>query len=209
MGMIRLASLAATAAIACAAAEAQQSGPDDRGIEFDGVYVGVSFSTQNIIGGAQVGGVDVLSQKVRPMADVFIGWRKEFGGGFVLGLEAGVGLENGDMRNASGSIEWSNDLHWRYGGIAGWRYGDGPLMFVYLNETKRDFDVRLQGPGGSFTQKDGQGLLRFGVGAEFEGTEDVNFRVSVGTSRADFGDQAISFEPKLPAEFELGAIYQF
>ncbi len=186
-----------------------QEGPRDDA--FDGVYVGISISLQNVIAGALVNGVDVLAQDARPAVDFFVGWRKTFDNGFVLGLETGVGFEDGNMSlsDATGRIDWSNNVHWRYGGMAGYRFEDGPLVFAYLNETKRDFDVRLQNASGVGSQKDGQGLLRFGLGAEMAVADGVNLRAMIGSSRADFGDLPLSREPGYPIEVEAGALYQF
>lgn len=193
------------------AAHAQESPPDRRGIDFDGVYVGFTVGMQNIIGGALVNGVDVIAQERRPTIDFFVGWRTTFDNGFVIGAEAGIGLEDGDMSlvNSQGRADWSNNSHWRYGGLIGYRAGDGPLLFAYLNETKRDFDVRLQNNFGVATQHDVQGLLRYGVGAEFNVGGPFNLRATAGSSRADFGDRPTSREPDHPIEVEVGAIYQF
>lgn len=192
-------------------AGAQEAPPDRSDRAFDGVYVGVSLGMQNIIGGALINGIDVIAQETRPTVDLFVGWRTTLDNGIVIGVETGIGFEDGDMSlvNSQGRADWTNNFHWRYGGLLGYRGGDGPLLFAYLRETKRDFDVRLQNSLGVAEQHDGQGLLGYGVGAEFNLGDDLNVRATVGSSRADFGDRPVSRQPEKPIEVELGAVHQF
>jgi hypothetical protein len=206
--------LAALAAMLAGTATAQSPGADDRGrrLAFDGPYVGISIGLHNIIGGALVGGVDFLAQDSRPAIMLFAGWRTEFDNGFVLGLEGGIGFEDGDLRldDPSGlSIDYRNNFQLRYGGQVGWRTSDRSLVFAYLSETKRDFDVSGSGPGGSFTQTDGQGLLRYGLGVDYDLRGPFDLRATIGSSRADFGYRPLNRKPDKPIDFEVGLVSGF
>jgi hypothetical protein len=194
---------------------AQESRPglDGRGASFDGPYVGVSIGLNNIIGGALVNGVDYLAQDSRPTVVLFAGWRRSLDNGLVLGVEGGVGFEDGNLSlidpARSLAIDYRNHMQWRYGGMLGWRTSDRSMLFGYLSETKRDFDVHGRDAMGTFTQKDGQGLLRYGVGAEFDLDGPFDLRATIGSSRGDFGDRQLNRKPQRPIDFELGALSQF
>jgi hypothetical protein len=213
--MIRTHLVAATTLMLAGTAAAQTTSHDNstRGLAFDGPYIGVSIGLHNVIGGSLVGGVDYLAQDTRPAVVLFGGWRTEFGSGLVLGLEGGFGFEDGDLRledSASGlAIDYSNNFQFRYGGQIGWRIDDRNLVFAYLSETKRDFDVAGSGPGGSFAQKDSQGLLRYGLGIDMDLGGPALLRGTVGSSRADFGDRQLNREPDSPIDVELSALSQF
>ncbi len=202
-----LAGLAAWSMLAAAPAGAQ-----DRGPVFDGVYVGVSIGFTNIIGGALVNGKDYLAQESRPTVQLFGGWRKEFDNGLVLGVEGGFGWEDGDLSlddpAQSLHIDYSNNLSWRYGGLVGWRTTDRSMVFGYLSETKRDFDVSGRDAFGTFQQSDGQGLLRYGVGAELDLNGPFDLRATMGSSRAKF-DKPLNRDPDHPIDFEVAALRQF
>lgn len=204
-----LAGLPLAATLLAGPVSAQSPGSEDHGrrLDFDGPYVGISIGLHNMIGGALVNGVDYLAQDSRPAIVLFGGWRTEFNNGLVLGLEGGFGFEDGDLHLndfASGlSVDYRNNFQVRYGGQIGWRTSDSSLVFAYLSETKRDFDVSGSGPGGSFSQHDGQGLLRYGVGVDFDIGGPINLRTTIGSSRADFGDRPLNYKPDTPIDFEL------
>lgn len=212
--MARTTLLAAFMAVAAGTATAQPTAPENspRGLAFDGPYIGISIGLHNVIGGSLVGGVDYLAQDTRPAIMFFGGWRKEFDNGFVLGLEGGFGFEDGDLHldDPSGlAIDYSNNFQFRYGGQIGWRLNDDSLVFAYLSETKRDFDVAGTGPGGAFTQTDKQGLLRYGLGVDVDLGGPFLLRGTVGSSRADFGDRPLNRKPDNPIDVELSALSQF
>lgn len=213
--MNRTALIATLALAAAGTAAAQPTAPDNAtsGLSFDGPYVGVSIGLHNVIGGSLVNGTDYLAQESRPAIVFFGGWRTEFDNGLVLGLEGGFGFEDGDLHlddAASGlSIDYSNNFQIRYGGQIGWRLNDDSLVFAYLSETKRDFEVSGSGPGGSFTQSDGQGLLRYGLGMDIDVGGPFLLRGTIGSSRADFGDRPLNMKPDNPIDLELSALSQF
>jgi opacity protein-like surface antigen len=213
--MNRLALLAALALAATGTAAAQPTAPENstNGLSFDGPYIGISIGLHNVIGGSLVNGIDYLAQDSRPAVVLFGGWRTEFDNGLVLGLEGGFGFENGDLRlddTASGlAIDYSNNFQFRYGGQIGWRLNDDSLVFAYVSETKRDFDVSGSGPGGSFTQSDEQGLLRYGLGLDVDLGGPFLLRGTIGSSRADFGDRQLNRQPDHPIDVELSALSQF
>lgn len=213
---MRRTSLLAMAALALAGTAAAQSSLSDETqgrLAFDGPYLGISIGLHTIIGGALVNGVDYLAQDSRPAVVIFGGWRKEFDNGFVLGLEGGLGFEDGDLRledpSAGLAIDYRNNFQFRYGGHVGWRLDDDKLLFAYLSETKRDFDVAIASPSGAAQQRDGQGLLRYGLGLELDLDGPFALRGLIGSSRADFGDRPLNREPDRPLEFELGTLTQF
>lgn len=213
--MIRTHLLAAATMMLAGTAAAQPISPDNstRGLSFDGPYIGISIGLHNVIGGSLVNGTDYLAQDSRPAIVFFGGWRTEFDNGLVLGLEGGFGFEDGDLHlddAASGlAIDYSNNFQFRYGGQIGWRLNDDSLIFAYLSETKRDFDVSGAGPGGSFTQTDKQGLLRYGLGVDIDVGGPFLLRGTVGSSRADFGERLLNTKPDNPIDLELSALSQF
>lgn len=180
--------------------------------QFDGPYVGLEVSLENVVGGALVGGVDVLAQSSRPAVTLVAGYRRQFSNGLVLGAEAGIAWEDGDLAlsNSRGRIDYTNSSHWRAGGIVGVAVGDerDTLLFAYVNETKRDFDIVATDGTAVSRQTDEQGLLRFGIGVE-RAYEDWALRFSAGTSHADFGDRPTNIEPDRPIDLALGVTRQF
>lgn len=182
---------------------------------FDGPYLGLEASRQNTIGGALVAGIDTLAQASRTVVSVTGGYRHQFTGGLVAGLEGSFGAIDGDLSHsdqANGlSIDYKNRTQYAVGGIFGIAVGalQETLIYGYVSETKRGFDVTVRGPLGVGTQKDKQGLLRYGLGLERRLHESFSLRASVGSSRADFGNQRTNFDPNTRIDFALGAIWQF
>jgi hypothetical protein len=181
---------------------------------FTGFYGGVEVSTQNVIAGADINGVDVLVQDSRAVGSVVAGIRHQFLNGLVIGGEStlGAGDFSLDQRAAGFDIRYDANLQWSYGGILGFAPGGAAantLFFVYVNETERTFSVEVSGPGGNFGQRDEQGLLRYGAGIERAFDGGWSIRASIGSSRADFGDADTSFDPEHPADFSLALIRRF
>ncbi|MBK8512609.1 MAG: hypothetical protein IPL56_10300 [Saprospiraceae bacterium] len=62
---------------------------------------------------------------------------------------------------------------------------------------------------GSYKQKDKQGMLRYGGGFEFPLGTDIHLRTSVGSGRADFGDQITNIQVNNKLDFMSGVVLQF
>jgi hypothetical protein len=187
---------------------------DDSHGSFRGLYGGVEVSSQNVIAGADVNGVDLLVQDSRMVGSVVAGYRHQFRNGFVLGGEGTLGAGDFSLsqRAAGFDITYESDLQWSYGGILGYAPGGAAaktLFFIYVNETERTFAVEISGAGGHFGQRDEQGLLRYGAGIERAFDSAWSIRASIGSSRADFGDANTSFDPEHPADFMLGLVRRF
>lgn len=182
---------------------------------FDGFHAGIEAGMQNLIGGSLIAGVDVLEQESRAVGTLYAGWRKQFGGGFVAGIEAGVGLTDGNLRlddpSQSLRVDYDNRTQWHYGLVAGHTVGAGrrTLAFAYLSEVSRDFDVTIENAFGRFEQRDEQGLLRYGLGAEHALRGPLRLRFTLGSSRADFGDRPKNLEPAARLDTGIGLTWQF
>ena len=79
-------------------------------------------------------------------------------------------------------------------------------VHLYLSEVSRSFAVDVDEAGARYSQRDGQGLLRFGLGVEREVTDAAALRVRVGTSRADFGGRPTNITPTRPVDVMIGAV---
>jgi hypothetical protein len=106
------------------------------------------------------------------------------------------------------SIDYANDSQTSIGGTLGFARGS-VLLFAYASEVTRHFDVRVTRGEETFTQKDEQGMLRYGLGMEVAPFQRFHLRVRVGGGRADFGDAQTNIEPARPVQFSIGIAYQF
>jgi|CXWL01.1.fsa_nt_gi hypothetical protein len=181
--------------------------------EFGGLYVGGVVEHKNIIAGAQVGGVDMLAQESRLGIGLIGGWRHQFSNGLVIGVEGGWGAEDATLDlavPASGlNIEYDNGAYWRLGASIGFVVGpeDRTLLYAYVHETTRDFDVTIRQAGNTFRQQDEQGLLAYGVGIERRLTARTSVRGELGTSRAEF-DGPTNVDPDQPIDVSLGLLFR-
>lgn len=205
--------VAAAAFVAWVAPSAARSDVFDDDGAFDGGYVGAELSRHNVIGGALLGGIDVLAQEQRFAAGVFAGVRRQFNGGLVLGLEAGFGLEDGDLSFQSTvppvTLSYESDVFLRYGGIAGWAFGANreTLVYAYIHETQREFEVTGSAAGAPLRQGDQQGLLGYGLGVERVWGLHTRWRARIGSSRADFS-LPTNIDPDEPIDLSIGIVYQ-
>lgn len=189
-----------------ASAVAESSKPQNR--VFGGLYGGVGFSSQNVVGGSLLGGRDVLSRANREVADLFLGWRKQFGNGLVIGVEAQVGIVDGDLTQTDSAtgyeVEYRNDSQKAFGMTLGWVVGSQQrwLLYAYATETEREFDVTISTGVSSFTQNDKQGMLRLGLGTEVSWGGPFRLRLSAGTTRSDFGGAITNIDAD--GKFEVG-----
>ncbi len=195
---------------------AQDEAPDKQAPKiFDGVYIGVDYGRQNLIGGSLVNGVDVLAQQSRGVVSFFGGVRKQFAGGFVLGAEGGYGILDGDLAFADSAnqlfVAYDSDSQFHYGLILGHTIGAKKdlLLFGYVSEVSRSFDVAVLSAGVAFTQRDEQGLLRFGGGVEKHIAGPLLLRATAGLSRADFGGRPTNIDPETRFDASAAIILQF
>lgn len=186
-----------------------------RSRHFHGPYLGAEISRQQVIAGSFVNGVDFLAEDSRFVGEVVGGLRGQFPFGLVIGAEIAYGFYDGDLSfddaaNAL-AIDYDGGGQFTYGGTVGWAVGAERdlLFFAYVKETKRSFDVAVSTASSTFNQEDEQGILRFGAGVEKRVAKFVNVRASLGTGRADFGDQTTNIDPDQKVEAALGLIAQF
>lgn len=196
---------AALGALALAPAAAAEGSP------FGGAYAGAEAGVQNVIAGANVGGTDALAQESKAVVSLVGGYRLNWKNGVVLGAEASLGTGDLSLDQQFGGFDltYDSNTQWSFGGIAGWVPGGGEgntLIFAYVSETKREFDVNGSQPGFSFQQRDEQGLLRYGIGVERAFGKGWSVRGTLGTSRAEFGDRPRNIDPDNPVDVSLGLI---
>jgi len=181
---------------------------------WDGLYVGIDLGRHNVIGGSQVDGVDVLQQDMRGAVTFLAGFRKQLGAGFVVGAEAGYGRVDGDLQLSDPGrdllIDYGNDSQHHFGLILGHTLGRTRrmLLFAYLNELSRSFDVTIQAGSAQLQQHDEQGLLRYGIGAEVSLTGPLGVRATAGSSRAKF-EGPTNIVPATELEASVGFVLQF
>ncbi|MEZ4588579.1 MAG: hypothetical protein R2909_19545 [Gemmatimonadales bacterium] len=179
---------------------------------FSGPTLAVDAGWQNLIGGALVGGVDMLQQSRRRVVSVSLGLRYQTPIGTVIGGDLGRGAVDGDlalrMPATPLTIEYRNrsQRHWSL--MLGQALGPGRrwLAFGYLSEVSRRFEVEIEEGASRYTQLDEQGLLRFGVGLERAIASPLSVRVTLGTSRADFGTRATNIVPRRLLDVGVGIV---
>jgi hypothetical protein len=177
---------------------------------FSGPYAGIDASWQHLIGGSLVDDVDTLQEDSRLVFSAFAGLRVQTRG-FVIGGELGKGWTDGDLELDAPSlrIDYRNGTQWHWALQAGHTIGDHTLLFGYLSEVTRQFDVAITQSGQTTSQQDEQGLLRFGGGLEQRLTGRLQLRITAGSSRADFGSRPTSIDIKRRFELGGGLIVQF
>ncbi len=181
---------------------------------FSGPYVGVDVGSQNLFGGSLVGGVDMLAQESRAVVEFLGGWRWQFDNGLVFGVEGQFGFTDGNLTLSDPAnlllITYENDAQYGYGATFGRAFGSQRdlLLFGYVFDTTREFDVTIQNAFGTFTQNDEQGFIRYGLGVEKQIHNGWIARASLGQVSADFTRQTnIDVEDK--TDFTFAILYQF
>ncbi len=183
---------------------------------FDGPFVGLEIASQNYFGGAFVGGIDVLAQDSKIVADLSVGYRKQWRNDRLLtGLRLSFGRTDGDLTHADPAgrfdIAYQNDSQLGYGIEIGGvlRQARNLALFVYVYEVEREFEVTITSRFGTFRQTDEQTLIRFGIGAEMHLFHGLNLRAAVGRIDVDFGDLITNIDVEDKTDFGIGLIYQF
>ncbi|MGE0555930.1 MAG: hypothetical protein AB7R55_21075, partial [Gemmatimonadales bacterium] len=205
--------LAIGAGLVAGASAVAQPAPGRTRHSFSGPTLAVDAGWQNLIGGALVGGVDMLQQSRRRVASVSVGLRYQTPIGTLIGGELGRGVVDGDltlrMPSTPLTIEYRNRAQRHWGLVLGQAIGPGRrwLAFGYLSEVTRRFEVEIEEDASRYTQRDEQGLLRFGVGLERAVASPLSVRVTLGTSRADFGTRATNIVPRRLLEVGVGIVF--
>jgi len=183
---------------------------------FDGFYGGITSGSQNIFGGSNVDGADILAQDSRWVMEFNTGFRKQFfSDRWVVGLEYIVGITNGDLSYHDPAepltIQYENNTQWSIGGMTGMAVGSRRkhLPFFYMHETTRKFDVRITDANGTYRQQDEQGMLKFGIGYEMVVFKNLHARISAGAMRVDFGDRVTNIDVEDKYDFMAGVLWQF
>jgi hypothetical protein len=179
---------------------------------FNGAYIAIDVGAQHIIGGSLVGGVDTLQDASRLVAAASGGVRRDIRG-IVIGGELGLGVTDGDIELRDPGrglvVTYRNNRQWDWALMAGPALGRKTLLFGYLSEVTRQFDVTIERGDAVTSQRDEQGLLRFGLGVEHRVGGPLHVRVAVGTSRANFGDRATNKAINKRLEATAGLLWQF
>jgi hypothetical protein len=191
-----------------------EAGDTDEGT-FDGFYLGAALTSQNVWGGSLIGGIDVLSEDRRSVAEVSLGWRHGIFENWVVGVEVQAGLLDGDLRLETDSgglaIDYANDSQFGFGVNVGRILGPGRrhLLYAHAYETKRDFDVTINHPSyGVFTQSDEQGFLRYGLTLETTWSDRLRTKLAVGTYRVDFGDALTNIDIGSDLDISIGLVFR-
>ncbi len=189
---------------------------DGEAKRFDGFYVATGLGFQNLFGGSFVQGVDILAQKSRFVVELSSGYRRQFSNNrWVAGVELSFGLTDGNLKHSEPAnqltISYKNGSQWGYGVTAGIAVGVQKkyLVFGYLNETTRNFDVTVVDAQGPFKQQDEQGMLKYGVGIEGVAHPKLSLRATIGRLRVDFGKQQTNINVEDKLDVMMGAVYQF
>jgi hypothetical protein len=180
---------------------------------YDGFYFGAGAASQNVWGGSFVDGIDVLAQDRRTVVELTGGWRKQFGW-FVAGIEVQLGFLDGQLTHTDPadtlSIHYDGNRQSGFGltvgGVLGTRHPT--LLFAYAFETTRNFDVVIQDGSRLLRQRDEQGFLRYGIGAETRLVGRVGLRGTVGAYRVDFGELTTNIDVGGEMEYTLAFVVQ-
>ena len=180
---------------------------------FEGIYTGISFSKQNYFGGAFLNQVDVLEQESVNVIDLSLGWRTVFASHWVFGVEGAYGIADGDLslKEPLLLIEYENNHQWSVGTNIGRVVGKSQswLLFGYAYFTQRDFDLEISTDTSNFTQHDGQGIWRYGLGVEKEILDRMSIRASIGQVYVDFGSKETNQDVDDKLDLLVGLVYQF
>nr|WP_298929567.1 outer membrane beta-barrel protein [uncultured Allomuricauda sp.] len=205
--------------LTCASLIAQNPDADTSKTEkyFDGFHLGISMGVQNIFGGAFIDNLDVLGQKSGFVTEFSAGYRKQLvNDRLLIGAELQFGITDGnleqiDTRNQM-EIDYKNNSQFGYGVNIGIALGRKKkiLLYTYGNVTKRNFDITITETNGTnFTQEDGQGFNRYGLGLEIPVLGNFNVKAIVGRVNVDFGDLETNIDVDDKTDFSLGVVYQF
>ncbi|NAY93390.1 hypothetical protein GTQ34_15880 [Muricauda sp. JGD-17] len=183
---------------------------------FDGFYIGLTSGIQNIFAGSLIQGEDILAQDSRFVLEIPIGFRKQIvNDRLLIGGEVHYGFADGNLKHIDMERELVIDYNFKsqygFGITLGYVIGNKKnyLLYVYGNETKRKFDNSILSSNVSFSQKDKQGMLRYGLGFEWAFFKKLHARLSAGKLRVDFGDIQTNIDVEDQLDYNIGLLYQF
>jgi hypothetical protein len=184
--------------------------------DFDGMYFEVNVGSQNVFGGSFVNDMDILAQESKLVTEIGLGYRKQFmNNRLVTGLAFSLGFLNGNLEHISADdplkINYKNSSQYSFGLITGILLDKHRrfLLYGYLNETKRKFHVIIDQPPYNYTQRDKQGMLKFGVGMEYQVFKRFHVKASFGGLRVDFGELKTNINVEDKYDLMTGIVYQF
>lgn len=193
----------------------QNSEPNPSTLLFTGVYTGLNGGTQNVFGGSYVNNMDILAQKSRFVTELIFGYRRQFlKGKLMAGLEFQLGFLDADLEYSDPAeplrITYDCKNQSGIGITIGSSFGQKKnfALFGYLNETTRKFDVEVQQGSSRFSQKDEQGMLKFGIGTEYHVYKILNVRATFGSMNVDFGNQMTNIDVEDKYDFTFGIVIQ-
>jgi len=206
----------ACASIFCSSAQSLTERKSNTMKHFDGPYLGVDIGIQNVFGGSFVNDMDILAQDYKLVTELAVGYRAQLlEKRLVTGLEFSVGFLNGSLEHSSQSeplfINYDNSFQYSVGINIGVALGKHRryMLFGYLNETKRKFAVDISQFHYNYTQRDKQGMLKYGIGLELSVMKRINVKATFGGLRVDFGDLETNIDVEDKYDFTFGINYQF
>ena len=184
-------------------------------LDQSGFYLGINFGSQNVFGGSFVNDMDILAQESKFVSEISAGYRWQFlNNRLIAGFEGHIGFTDGQLMHEDPSepltIDYKNNFQSGKGIILGINLGAKRdwIIYGYLNETKRKFDVAISQDPWNFTQTDKQGMLRYGIGLEKTIYKQFNLRTSFGALNVDFGDLETNIDVEDNYDFTIGFIYR-
>ena len=184
---------------------------------FNGFYVGTSIGSQNIYGGAFIDDLDVFAQKSSAVIDFSAGYRMQLAQNKIMvGGEIFYGIVDGDLTTidtrSQTKIFYANDYQIGLGLQAGVVLGkeNNVLLYVFYNETKRVFDIHFTPDNGiKYTQKDTEYITRCGIGVEIPVYKQLNMRVNIANTYANFDDVKTSMKVNNKLDYNIGFLLNF
>ncbi len=191
----------------------EQQNTDKR---FQGLYTGVSFSIQNIFGGALIDDLDVLAQKSGFVLELLAGYRLQLlDRRLVIGAEYLYGFTNGDMTiqdpRYSFAVNYQNDQQIGLSLNVGYAFGESRdyLAYFMIGQGRRNFDISFTDQSGIlYVQEDQQNFDRFGLGFESNITNKISARLNASKVFVDYGDLKVSQDVEDKLDFNLALIFQ-
>ena len=183
---------------------------------FDGLHFGANISSQNIISGAFIKGVDVLTQESRFVNEFSIGFRKQIlNDRILLGVEYKFGFTNGNLNlsDAEQQLEISYENSTQSGlgitiGVVVSKRKD-ILIFGFINYVSRRFDITIRDQESLYHQEDNMLWPKYGIGVEIPVHKKLNAIFSIGSMQVDLDDKLKNIEVENKLDITLGINYQF
>lgn len=181
---------------------------------FNGFYLGLDIGFQNIFGGAFIDDVDVLAQESKAVLGFSIGYRKRlFNSPILLGLQINYGFTDGNLTHSEPAnqlkINYENNSQLGWGFDTGYAFGDNLFLFGYLQEARREFEITIVSPLGTFQQMDTQNFIKYGIGIEKNLNNAINLRIAIGQVYVDYEDLVTNIDVDDKMDVTIGITYKF